>query len=143
VATIVGLALFGTVAIAATTTAPTTSEINGQVTDILQTTSFQISNPTPDELKDYLALTVAKYGGNYYLLSKVIGCESGWDYKQHNPNSEAAGIAEFMPSTFKGYCGGDFTNPYDQIKCLVIAWSGGYDYWWNASRGCWVNYLNN
>ena len=90
-----------------------------------------------------MAQVVAIYGGNFYQLYKVIQCESSWNKEAKNPNSAAYGISQFMPSTFNGWCGGDFKNPYDQIKCLVVAWSGGYDYWWNASRGCWGNYLNN
>ena len=127
---------------AATTTAPTISENEGQVPDSLQITSLQIQPPTLQNLKDFLAQSVAKYGGNYYQLEKVIQCESGWDNTAKNPNSAASGIAQFMPGTFAGYCGGDYKDPFAQIHCLVIAWSGGHQDWWSSSKGCWGQ-LNN
>ena len=130
--------LIATTAYATTLKAPTNGEIKGEITDILQPTSQQLSNPTPQNLKDYLSEAVTKYGGNYYQLYNVIQCESSWNPNAKNPTSSAFGIAQFMPSTFNDYCGGDYKNPYDQIKCMVIAFTDNKQHWWE----CW-KMLNN
>lgn len=43
----------------------------------------------------------------YYQLQK----ESGWDAQAYNPTSQATGIAQFIPSTWATYGGGE--DPYD------------------------------
>ena len=135
----VALLVFAGVVLAATvlgqtTKAPTISETEGQVTATLQPTSLQISNPTPQNLKLYLAEAVTKYGGNYNLIYSVITCESNWNPIAKNPDSAAFGVAQFMPSTFKGYCGGDYNNPYDQIKCMVIAFTDNMQGQWECFK---------
>ena len=142
-ALVVGLVCIASTALATTTAAPTISETKAQITDPTQPTSYQLNNPTPQNLKDYLGKVVVKYGNgdDLYTLSNLIQCESGWNPNAHNPTSAAFGIAQFMPSTFSGYCGGNYFNPYDQIKCLVIAWTANKQNWWAASKNCWENYI--
>ena len=136
------LVCFASIALASTITAPTISETKGKVTDTLQPTSIQTQQPTPQHLKEYLASVVAQYGGNYYLLAKVIQCESSWDSKAKNPDSSASGPAQFLTSTFNGYCKGEKDNPYDQIKCLVLAWNDKKEHWWSESKYCWAPLMN-
>ena len=137
--------MIATFAYASTISAPTISESEGQVTDILQTTSYQPSNTSSNKLKNFLAQQLAKYGDpdDYFTLYNLIQCESGWDIDAQNPKSTAHGLSQFLRGTFDGYCGGDFYNPYSQIHCLVIAWTDNKQHWWDESKWCWEKYLTN
>lgn len=129
--------LIATTALASTTQAPTISEHKGEVTDIPQPTSQQLESVSSNDLKDYLAQLVTKYGGNYYELYQVIQCESGWRANAQNPTSPAHGIAQFFPSTFNNNCTGNYHNPYDQLQCFVITFTEGHQGWWSSSEYCW------
>ena len=129
--------VLATTAIAQTISAPTINGIEGQITENTQTSFYQIQPPTSDNLKAYLAQMTMKYGGQYYQLYRVISCESGWNPNAKNPKSTASGVAQFLDSTWNNYCGGNKDNSYDQIRCLVVAWTGGFQSWWQESAPCW------
>jgi hypothetical protein len=134
---VVCLVLIATGAFADTILAPTMGNSKGQNTDITQPSFYRIQQPTPQNLKLFLAEEVSKYGGQYGVLLKVLECESSLNTTARNPKSTASGVAQFLDSTWNKYCKGDKDNPYDQIHCFVIAWAEGYERWWNESKPCW------
>ena len=136
--------VLATTVIAQTISAPTISETKGQDTDNLQTSFYRIQQPTPQNLKLFLAQAVAKYGNpkDYFTLYNVIQCESSWDYTNKNPDSSAYGLAQFLDGTWSDHCKGERNNPYDQIRCLVVNWYEGHQSWWNESKYCWGKYLS-
>jgi hypothetical protein len=130
------LVCIGNIALASSTNAPTINEVKGGVTDILKSTSYQKLNPGGGGLKEYLAEMAVKYGKNYYLLYKVIDCESNWNKDAKNPDSSASGLAQFLDGTWRDNCEGAKDNPFDQIKCLVIQFPS-HPNWWSESEHCW------
>ena len=130
-------------AMATVTAAPTISQSEGGVTEIIQSSSYQKLKHGSELLKEILAQQVAKYANpkDFYTLYNVIDCESSWNEDAKNKDSSASGLAQFLDSTWNGYCGGDKNNPKDQIHCLVIAWTAGYQSWWSESRSCWGPFL--
>lgn len=76
----------------------------------------------------------------------VIWCESRYDPNADNPNSSAAGLWQFIRSTWNWVAGVlglpsyDAGGPYDPDHATrAAAWlssNGGWQHW-NASRGCW------
>ena len=131
------------IALASTISAPTTNEIKGKVTDTTKPSFYQILTTSGYGIKGYLAQRVVKYGNpnDYFTLYDLIQCESSWDVDADNPHSTASGLAQFLDSTWEGYCEGDKDNPYDQIKCLVKAWNNKYYHWWSESKTCWKKYF--
>jgi hypothetical protein len=79
----------------------------------------------------------------------VIMRESGWDVSATNPSSGAAGLAQFLWSTWnwaEGFCGiyGSPYNGYDAIDMMNCLLEAGQWYHWacNGERGCYdVNVL--
>ena len=137
------LVCIANIAYATTLQAPTTGENEGQITDIQNT--FYQTQPSTEILKAYLAQEVSKYGNpkDYFKLENLIQCESSWNVNAQSNKSSAHGLAQFLIGTWNGYCGGDFYNPFDQIHCLVIAWTARHYNWWDSSRDCWGKYLSN
>lgn len=73
----------------------------------------------------------------------VICRESGWNQYARNPNSSAAGLAQFLDSTW--YWGevrfdiwGDPTNGYDAIRMMNAFLAAGEYYHWGCTyeSGC-------
>ena len=123
--------MIATSALASNSIAPTIRENRGKIPIYLQTTSLQ-KNPTPQELKDYLAQLVSKYGGNYALISDVINCESSWRTNVYSRERISYGVAQFTPPTFKENCVGDYENPYDQLNCMVNMFNKGMEKRWDC-----------
>lgn len=128
------LALIATMAMATTSIAPTISENKGKIPLTTQTTFYRSYKANSDDLKAYLSQLVAQYGGNYYQLYRVIDCESGWRPDVYSRGNISYGIAQFTPDTFAGYCSGDYKNPYDQLKCMVLMWNKNLQKRWDCFR---------
>lgn len=93
----------------------------------------------------HCAVKLASYltGAPYGLVSRVVGCESGWNPGAANPSSSAGGLFQFLSGTWASLApgwgmGGHSrfeTWPAAVVGAGTIA-QGGIGHW-NASRHCW------
>lgn len=84
------------------------------------------------DIKEYTQQMATKYGVDFYLLDKVINCESGWNAKAINKELHpdgtvgSVGIAQFKPSTFYSFAeeaGMEATSPEDPYQSTeLLAW---------------------
>jgi hypothetical protein len=96
-----------------------------------------VPEPTPDEVnatanpRAYLYATAPDLAPR---LDCIITGESGWDPTQQNPRSRAAGLAQFMPSTWattpEGQRGLSPSEPIASIDAAIwLAQTKGFSQW--------------
>jgi hypothetical protein len=73
-------------------------------------------------------------------LDCIIARESGWDPAQQNPRSHAAGLAQFLPSTWastpEGQQGLSPYDPFANIDAAIwLAQTKGFSQWQVYTRG--------
>lgn len=138
------LVLFGTVAFASITKAPTIHDIKSQATQNyiyiaeIYTTDRTLISYLPiswvkEELKRALDLDVVQYGGNYRLLYECIKQESQFNPLVKGDGGLAIGPAQIHLYYWNENCVGNRYNPYDNLECFVkqnIARK-------NPAWGCW------
>lgn len=94
--------------------------------------------PSVGQIKSAISYIAVKYGIENSELMKTIACESSFNSKAKNPHSAASGVAQFMPSTFKMYCKGDYNSAKDQLTCMGIMFKNKQQSHWE----CWKKYLS-
>lgn len=62
----------------------------------------------------------------------VAQCESGFTYYAYNPGGNSYGIFQYIPSTFKKYCNGDYKSPKAQILCAAQMFKSGLQANWDC-----------
>ena len=80
----------------------------------------------------------------YLIASKIISCESGWDYTAKNPNSTAYGISQIIDGTWKlaeklSNKKLDRYNKDDQLYATIILLNRYGTKPWESSKYCWIN----
>ena len=97
-----------------------------------ETRPFQKVYISPQRLKDFLKSEAITYGVDYDEIYSVAMAESGFHLNAYNEIGKSYGIFQYIPSTFKAYCKGDYLNPYHQITCATRMFSEGKKYHWDA-----------
>jgi hypothetical protein len=100
--------------------------------------------PVPDPTPDDVAASAQALNPRDYLyhqapdlaprLDCIISSESGWDPSQQNPGSRAAGLAQFLPSTWAGTPEGkQGLSPFEPIPnidaAIWLARTRGWSQW--------------
>lgn len=82
-------------------------------------------------------------GAPYGLVSRVVGCESGWSASAANPSSSAGGLFQFLSGTWNSLAPGWGMGGHSRFEVWPAAVvgsgtiaQGGIGHW-NASRSCW------
>jgi soluble lytic murein transglycosylase-like protein len=79
--------------------------------------------------EDAIYAACAQYGCDGATLTRVAGCESGFNPNAVGPHGEI-GLFQFMESTYYAYGGTDIWNPYEQIQIAAQMWAGGLGFHW-------------
>jgi hypothetical protein len=106
----------------------------------------RVAEPTPDDvqasagLADPRAYLYARAPDLAPRLDCIIAGESGWDPAQQNPRSHAAGLAQFLPSTWattpEGQRGLSPFEPLASIDAAIwLAQTKGLSQWQVYSQG--------
>jgi hypothetical protein len=106
----------------------------------------QVGEPTPDEVQaaagpsDPRAYLYARAPDLAPHLDCIIAGESGWDPTQQNPRSHAAGLAQFLPSTWattpEGQGGLSPYEPLASIDAAIwLARTKGFSQWQVFAQG--------
>jgi hypothetical protein len=113
---------------------------------LLQSSTRRVAEPTPDEVH----ATVGPSDPHAYLyaaapdlaerLDCIIAGESGWDPTGQNPRSRAAGLAQFLPSTWattpEGQRGLSPFEPFANIDAAIwLARTKGLSQWQVYTQG--------
>jgi len=88
--------------------------------------------PNLASLKSAISYISVQYDLSYDDLVRVINCESSFNINAKNPYSTASGIAQFIDSTWEHYCEGDKDSPKNQLRCMGLMWSKGYQSHWEC-----------
>lgn len=87
--------------------------------------------PTTEEVKRATNWII----GNMEVSNELyytIQAESNFIYFAYNPGGNSKGVAQFIPSTFKQYCRGDYNSTKDQLICMASMFKLGLQYHWDA-----------
>ena len=122
--------------------APKISESEGKIHLTTETRLYQPINASSNDLKDYLAQLVTKYGldgGNYKQIYNVIVCESNFKIDTYSKNKISFGIAQFTSDTWSDFnkerkTDLNYYNPFDQLDMMVWAFKNGYNERWDCFR---------
>lgn len=85
--------------------------------------------PTKDEIKKYIILESDKHGINPVTALRIANCESGFDRTAKNPSSTAAGIYQFLDSTWNNYCIGNKLDSYASVDCFMKYYKQHKSWW--------------
>lgn len=72
------------------------------------------------------------YDYSFYKSYALADVESDFNPNAENPNSSAAGIYQFIKSTWKQECEGHVKDANENIKCGIRLLSQGDTYHWEA-----------
>ena len=84
-----------------------------------------------------------KYDVDPALVSRIVWCESRWDYLAENPDSTAKGLFQFIDGTWQETLK-RMNEPYDHqlnkklnLEAGIFLISQGELRHWESSRNCW------
>lgn len=110
------------------TTNTTTFQI-GKASEITPLSSLSLT-PTKEELKRASVYLETNMGLKDFV--NTITCESNFKYDAFNKLGNSFGVLQFIPSTFKQYCMGDYNSPHDQLLCGSVMFKSGLAYHWDC-----------
>lgn len=110
---------------------PTIYFHEGKASEITPISSLSLT-PTPEEVKSAVVFVEKNMGLKDF--TETINNESSFDYKAFAPNKYGGSknVGQFILSTFKANCVGDYDSPHDQIICMAIMFKIGKQDQWDA-----------
>lgn len=91
-------------------------------------------SPLTESPREYLKRLAPR---SFALLDRIVVCESNYKPLAKNPLSTAAGIFQFISSTWDAWGEGNVFNAYDNIDAGVKLFKAKGTKPWLASVGCW------
>jgi hypothetical protein len=105
------------------------------------TSSYSGRYYSKEEVQNLIIQYSQEYGISADLPLRVANCESGYNQFSKNKNSTAAGVAQYLSSTWRnteaGRAGLSVYDADANIHMMVKSIASGGISNWNASRSCW------